>query len=92
MKITVLEEMHSFIEKTRLPWVQLFIIITGILPYANTLDVPFYLDDFNSISENQAIQIKKLTLGSITDAVVNSPHATRPVSYVSFALNYFLSK
>ena len=92
MKVTGLDEMHDFPKKARLPWAQLFIILAGILLYSNTLDVPFYLDDYHNISENSAIQLNKLTVKSIIEAGTQSPTSKRPVANISFALNYFIDQ
>lgn len=72
--------------------VLVFIILSvaGFAVYANSLDVPFYLDDFRNITENSHVRINTVSFSTLCDAAFKSPLATRPVANVSFALNYFL--
>jgi tetratricopeptide (TPR) repeat protein len=77
-------------EKNRIPWAQLIIIAAGIILYANTYEVPFYLDDFNNISDNRAIQITELSFENLVYAGTRSPLPRRPIANISFALNYYL--
>ncbi len=60
--------------------------------YANSLDVPFYLDDLRNISENLSIRIQRITLSSLYNAVVLSPIKSRPFPNASFALNYYFNQ
>jgi Tfp pilus assembly protein PilF len=89
MKVTGLYNMRDILKKNNFPWAQLAIILTGIVLYANTFDVPFYLDDFRNINDNKAIQIQSLNFGSITAAATESPLSGRPLANISFALNYY---
>lgn len=57
------------------------IAITVMVLYANTLSVPFYLDDYSSISENMAV-----TGGGLRELWQFSPQ--RVVGYATLALNY----
>jgi len=61
------------------------IIIFGI--YSNTLDVPFHLDDRPMILENPQVRIS--TLSEIGKVGFESA-MTRPVAFISFALNYYV--
>jgi Tfp pilus assembly protein PilF len=82
--------MFDKLKKYTCCWPYLTIILFGILAYANTFDVPFYLDDYSNIRENRAIQINRLAFQNIIDAGLRSPLAKRPVANISFALNYYL--
>lgn len=73
-------------------WLLLLFIIAGYLPYANTLNVPFYLDDFRNIAENQQIRLEHLTVDGIKKAALGNPTPNRPVANLSFALNYYFDK
>ncbi len=64
--------------------------VTGVLLYANTLDVPFYLDDLDNIVENSHIRLTELSCQGLADAAFGSLARTRPVANVSFALNYYV--
>ena len=52
-----------------------------LLCYGHTLDVPFYLDDNNSLRDNEAIQ--QVDLGTLWGL-----YAARIVGYLTFALDY----
>ncbi len=61
----------------------LLIIFAIIAVYGQTLDVPFYLDDFSSIQENPVIYQWQ---GTIEELQKFAP--MRTIGYLSFALNY----
>lgn len=65
--------------------------VMGALLYANTLQVPFYLDDVANIQENRAIQLKTFDLPGLLGAGAGGFVPNRPVAYISFAVNYVLS-
>jgi Flp pilus assembly protein TadD len=62
-----------------------------ILSYANTLGSPFIFDSRNNIESNPHIRISKITLDNLADAAFKSPLKKRPLSNISFALNYYLN-
>jgi tetratricopeptide (TPR) repeat protein len=70
----------------------IFIGVGGII-YSNTLNVPFYFDDFIAIVEDPYIRIAKLTWEEISP-IVNSYgfYLNRPVSTFTFALNYYFGQ
>ncbi len=79
-----------FSESTRSSVAAFFLLaIVGFSVYANSLDVPFYLDDFRNITENLHVRINSVSFGTLYDAAFKSPLVTRPVANISFALNYF---
>jgi Tfp pilus assembly protein PilF len=61
-----------------------------ILIYANTIGSPFIFDSRNNIESNPHIRISKITLNQLTEAAFKSPSRQRPLSNISFALNYYL--
>ncbi|MBW2109208.1 MAG: tetratricopeptide repeat protein [Deltaproteobacteria bacterium] len=67
-----------------------FLLILGCLIYANTLSVPFYLDDYGNIVENPYVHLSSLKLKNILDAGFKSPCSNRPIANISFALNYYI--
>ena len=67
-------------------WLQvLFIVLAAVVVYSNTLDVPFYLDDYSSIVENPVIYDR----GSLHDLWRYAP--LRIVGYSTFAVNFHLN-
>jgi tetratricopeptide (TPR) repeat protein len=65
------------------------------LIYSNTLDSPWQLDDFDNITFNTGIHINDLEFDSLASAVrhtFNDGRINRPVSYLSFALNWYFGK
>ena len=79
-------------EKTKFSGITvlLFAVLTCLI-YSNTLSVPFYLDDFHNIGENDAVKINSLSGPILWRAITESPIITRPVANLSFALNYLTS-
>jgi Flp pilus assembly protein TadD len=61
-----------------------------ILIYANTLTSPFIFDSRNNIEANPHIRISKITLNNLAQAAFKSHANQRPLSNISFALNYYL--
>lgn len=63
-----------------------------LLSYSNSFQASWHLDDYDNITDNAGIQIrqwdrdgiKKVSLG-----ITNSGLLSRPVSYLSFALNHY---
>ena len=67
----------------------LLVLLVGAI-YAHTLDSPFVFDDKPNIVSNVHIRISDLSSQSLTDAAFKSPMPQRPLSNISFALNYYL--
>lgn len=65
------------------------ICAVGGVAYARSFDVPFVFDDWNNITENPFIRWTQLDLESVRFTLSNTP-LSRPVSYLSFALNHLL--
>ena len=88
MKINSIVDMTITQQKYSL-FALFFCLILGFFIYYNSLDVPFYLDDLRNFIENPYTRIDQLTISSLTDAAFKSPISTRPLSNISFALNYY---
>ena len=60
--------------------------------YAPGLDGPFVFDDAPNITENPAIKITELNIENLKNAAFSIPAGPlyRPLSFVSFAINYYL--
>jgi hypothetical protein len=67
-------------------------IILVFLIYSHTLRSPFTFDDRSNIQNNSHIRLSTLTAGEITSAAFESPMKNRPVSYLTFGLNYYIHK
>jgi tetratricopeptide (TPR) repeat protein len=63
-------------------WVIATLLVAGALLYGNTLDVPWYFDDFHNIVKNPEI-------ASLGDAFAGT-FSPRGISFLSFALNFAL--
>ena len=80
---------------------QSFLLIFGcilfiFILYSNSLRAPFIFDDYPSIVENPDIKSihnlgKRLIYPSPTFAI-NRNQPTRPLTYLTFALNYYLGQ
>jgi tetratricopeptide (TPR) repeat protein len=68
----------------------LFIIL--LLSYSNSFDCSWHFDDYINITENPNIQIKQFTPDNVEKiflSIMGTGKISRPVSYLSFALNYY---
>lgn len=62
-----------------------FVVLAGVVVYGNTLDVPFYLDDYSSIVDNPVIYDR----GSLQELWRYAP--LRIAGYSTFAVNFYLN-
>lgn len=63
-------------------------VLVGFLLYGHTLQVPFYLDDFNNIRDNLHA-ISSLSLDELINCAFKSGMPRRPLADLSFGLNYY---
>ncbi len=68
------------------------LLILIVITYSHALHSPFVFDDLPNITRNPHIQLNKLSLEELKDAITKSPAVTRPVSNLTFAINYILHK
>jgi len=81
--------------------ISLFVLILigmGWISYSNTLNSPFYLDDFQNIFENPHVQLTRLDWESLSILAQDRGFRRqtrglhRPASMLSFALNYYFGQ
>lgn len=63
------------------------------LSYSNSFDCSWHFDDYDNITDNVNIQISQFNwenIKNISFGIMNNNRISRPVSYLSFALNYYL--
>jgi len=60
--------------------------------YSNSLDNPFVFDDMDNIQDNQFIRLTELNLSGLHDAAFKSLHYFRPLSNITFAVNYYFGR
>lgn len=70
-------------------WPIILIILTGVIVYANTFNVPFHFDDKNNI-QNPSLRVENISLKQLSETVYGGTLKSRPVSNLSFAMNYFI--
>ncbi len=68
----------------------IILLLTSIC-YLHSFDAPFYFDDFGNI-DTANLQMNELTLESITRALTGGRLTSRPLSNLSFALNYYIGE
>jgi len=75
----------------------LFLLTIGFLiflVYSNTLNASWHLDDYHIIPQNPGVRISDLSISSLVKAITADPYTGerlyRPVSMLSFALNWYL--
>jgi tetratricopeptide (TPR) repeat protein len=66
------------------------ISLLAVAIYSNSWNAEFVYDDVNSILTNEWIRVTELGFGSLRDAAFES-RLPRPVAYLTFALNYYVS-
>ncbi|MHB8809245.1 MAG: tetratricopeptide repeat protein [Desulfobulbaceae bacterium] len=77
--------------ETRDSWLVLAACMAlGFAVYANSFEVPFYLDDLRNFIDNPRARLRDLSPGSLWRAAFDSPLWTRPLANLSFALNYYV--
>ncbi|MGR9051478.1 MAG: tetratricopeptide repeat protein [Gammaproteobacteria bacterium] len=57
--------------------------------YSNSLNGPFIFDDTNNIAMNKAVHLEEFSTEGISNIFFENSFKRRPVSYFSFALNYY---
>ena len=71
----------------------LSISIILIIIYGNSFNCDWHFDDYSYIHDNENIHITDLGLESLTRSLSRgSLLQKRPISYLSFALNYYFGK
>ena len=68
----------------------LSLVLVVVVIYAHTLDGPFVFDDRPNIVSNLHIRMSEFSFKNLADAAFKSPANQRPLSNISFALNYYL--
>lgn len=67
-----------------------------LILYGSSFRVPFHYDDFFNIADNPNIHMHEFSLDSLKKVVhgkkLNLTYDTRPLSYLTFALNYYFSQ
>jgi len=69
-----------------------FLLLILTVTYANSFDCSWHFDDYINIVENPGIQIKTLSwqeIGKSLYGIAGSARWQRPVSYFTFAVNYY---
>ena len=88
-KVFIGEKTHyQTLKKFRYPILVLTLLFIGFLIYYNTLNVPFYFDDYDSIIDNPTI--KDLSYYKHYNGIYDLMHI-RYFSYLSFAINFHYS-
>jgi Tfp pilus assembly protein PilF len=72
----------------------LVLLIFAVIAFAtffNTIDSSFHFDDALNITRNSDVAVKDLSLNTLKRAALTSTSGLRPFSYLTFALNYYIS-
>lgn len=68
-----------------------FVLFPSVaLLYFNSLNAPFYFDDYPNILNNSSVQIEKLGLAQIERLLRESSFLGRPIPYLSFGINHII--
>ena len=73
------------------PWTYvLLLFLINWIAYSNSFKTGWHFDDGPNIIGNPDIQISDLSWKSLLQAASTSPGGKRPISYLSFAANYYV--
>ena len=64
----------------------------ALIVYWPTFRAPFQFDDFGSIVNNKYIHLEDLRPSSLARAAIQDFHQNRPLSNLTFAINYYFSE
>ncbi len=67
----------------------LILAVVAAVAYSSSINSSFHFDDVNNIADNADVKITDLSYGSLKKAALTNVAGLRPVSYLSFALNYY---
>ncbi len=70
-------------------WFALLLLVVNWIAYANSFQTGWHFDDGPNIIGNDDVLIPDLSWRSLAQALLSSPGGKRPLSYLSFALNYY---
>ncbi len=71
----------------------LFFFLLLIIIYSNSFHSSWHFDDYVNITKNSNIHIDQLNWGSLKNTIfgiVDNSRISRPIAFLSFALNYYL--
>ena len=88
-KADSLARRKDFLIRAREAAILLALVVSVFLLYSNTLDAPFILDDRPNIEHNPHIRLTRISVEDLWDAGFHGISAYRPISKISFALNYY---
>ncbi len=71
-----------------LPISVLLVLVFAGLCHLSALSSDWHFDDFGHINNNPAVHAKELSPGALKRAALGSPLKTRPLSYITFALDH----
>jgi tetratricopeptide (TPR) repeat protein len=66
-------------------------IILAFAIYMSSINSSFHFDDSINITDNPDVMITELSLSALKRAALTTAAGIRPVSYLSFAVNYYVS-
>ncbi|MEN6376278.1 MAG: hypothetical protein ABFD75_16045 [Smithella sp.] len=68
------------------------LLLILLLSYSNSFNCSWHFDDYDNITENANIKVNQFTwenIKKISFGIMGNNRISRPVSYLSFALNYY---
>lgn len=65
------------------------VALVAALCYLPSLSAGWHFDDYLQIVNNPGLRVSRLSLSSLAGAALSGPNRNRPLSYLSFALDYF---
>jgi len=67
------------------------LLVSGIIAYWPSFQVPFQFDDITNIVDNPYLRISSLSPASLASAAFQDFKQNRPLSNLTFALNYYVN-
>ncbi|RLC21599.1 MAG: hypothetical protein DRI57_01990 [Deltaproteobacteria bacterium] len=83
-------------EPRRYAFTAIILFVSLIIIYGNSFHCIFHFDDYDNITENQNIKMETLSWENVKKTFCGRSYdqqsrITRPISYLSFALNHYIS-
>src|SRR5437773_6776696 len=78
--------------RVRQKWALLgLLLLINLMAYSNSFTTGWHFDDLSNIVNNRDVHLKDFSGTSLHSAVTTKIAGTRPIAYLTFALNYYFS-
>ena len=68
-----------------------FLLLINLIAYSNSFITEWHFDDLSNILNNRDVHLRNLSWNSLRSAGTTKIAGTRPIAYLTFAVNYYFS-